>query len=197
MATLTSLIFSYGYIGLFLVIFAESGFLLGFFLPGDSLLFTAGILAAGGHFNIWILIPLCIAAAIGGDSFGYAWGNKFGPKIFKREDSLLFKKEYVERTKKFYEKYGKKTIIMARFVPVVRTFAPIFAGVGEMPYKTFISYNVVGGLFWPTLFLGAGYFLGQIFPNIERYLTLIVLFVAVVSFVPIVNEFLKHRKDGI
>ncbi|MDD4988961.1 MAG: VTT domain-containing protein [Candidatus Pacebacteria bacterium] len=183
----------FSYFGIFVVIFAESGFLLGFFLPGDSLLFTAGVLASQGIFNIWILVPLIVVAAILGDSFGYYMGNKFGPKIFIRKDSFFFKQEYVERTNKFYKTYGKKTIILARFVPIVRTFAPIFAGIGEMKYSTFLSFNMIGGLLWGSGMLLLGFFFGRVFPGIEHYLTYIIVAIVVISIFPIAREFFKKR----
>src|SRR5947208_1596921 len=134
----TPYIIAFGYVGIFITLFAESGFLLGFFLPGDSLLFTVGILASQGYFSIGILIILGILAAILGDSFGYWMGSYFGPKLFNRKDSMFFKQEYVDRTEEFFKKYGVKTIILCRFVPIVRTFAPILAGMGSMRYRTFL-----------------------------------------------------------
>ncbi|PIP04565.1 hypothetical protein COX53_01810, partial [candidate division WWE3 bacterium CG23_combo_of_CG06-09_8_20_14_all_40_14] len=137
-----------GYAGIFFIVFAESGLLIGFFLPGDSLLFTAGFLASQNIFSIKVLALICFAGAVLGDSVGYEFGKKVGRKLFKRKDSFLFKKENLEKAEKFYEKHGKKTIVLARFIPVIRTFAPIIAGIGDMQYKTFISYNVFGGFFW-------------------------------------------------
>lgn len=194
MSNLLSVIFTFGYVGLFLVIFAESGFLLGFFLPGDSLLFTAGFLASQGYFHIAILLVLCIVAAIAGDSFGYACGKKFGPKIFQRQDSFFFHHSNVEKTRHFYERYGKKTLVLARFIPVVRTFAPIFAGVAGMPYRTFFSYNVIGGIGWPVLMILGGYFLGSAFGDIEKYLGIVILVIVFLSFTPVLFEFLRHRR---
>ncbi len=195
-ANLGHYIVAFGYIGIFLVIFAESGFLLGFFLPGDSLLFTIGILSSQEHFNIWILLMLCSAAAILGDNFGYYCGKRFGPKIFVRENSFFFSGKNVERTKKFFDRYGKKTIILARFVPVVRTFAPIMAGVGEMPYRTFFSYNIIGGILWCSSALLAGHFLGKFFPGTEKYLSIIILVVILISLLPVAREFIKKKKDS-
>jgi len=191
MENIQNFIIAFGYIGIFLTFFAESGFLFGFFLPGDSLLFTLGLLASRGYFNIWILAILCVAGAILGDNFGYFFGKKFGPKIFKREDSLLFHKQHAERAKKFYEEYGKKAIVLARFIPVVRTFVPIFAGVGEMNYKIFFSYNIFGGLFWVGGMLFLGYTLGNIFPQTEKYLSLIIAGVIIISFIPVIKLFRK------
>ncbi len=190
---LLNIILQFSYIGIFAVVFAESGFLLGFFLPGDSLLFTAGLLASQGIFNIWILVPLIVVAAIFGDSFGYYMGLKFGPKIFNRKDSLFFHQENVEKTNQFYEKYGVKTIILARFVPIVRTFAPIFAGVGGMQYGVFLPYNVIGAVLWGAGMTLAGFFLGRAFPGIEHYLTYIILLIIFLSLIPIVREFVLKK----
>ena len=139
---------SFGTIGLFAIIFAESGLLFGFFLPGDSLLFTAGLFAAKGDLNLAVILVGCFLAAVIGDQVGYAFGKKVGPSIFRRENSRLFKQEYIQRADEFFEAHGAKTILLARFVPVVRTFVPILAGVGSMRYRTFLIYNVIGGLVW-------------------------------------------------
>lgn len=187
------LIQTLGLIGVFSIVFAESGLFFGFFFPGDSLLFTAGLLASQGHFNILLLCLGCAACAIAGDNVGYAFGKKVGPKIFSREDSFFFHKKHVERTQIFYQKHGKKTIILARFVPIVRTFAPILAGVGQMRYRTFVSYNVIGGILWSTLLVFLGFLLGSVIPNVDRYLLPIVLLIIAVSFVPIVWEWIKSR----
>ncbi len=193
MAYILLITLQFSYIGIFAVVFAESGFLLGFFLPGDSLLFTAGLLAAHGIFNIWILVPMTIVAAILGDSFGYYWGRKLGPKIFIREDSFLFHKKHVERTKAFFDKHGKKTIILARFIPIVRTFAPIFAGVGDMAYSTFLSFNIVGGIIWGGGVLLVGFFLGTAFPGIEQFLSYIILAILALSVYPVAREFFPEK----
>ena len=132
-------------------------------------------------------------AAVLGDSLGYAFGKKVGPAIFVKENSLFFDKKHIARAQHFYEKHGKKTIILARFVPIVRTFAPIFAGVGEMPYKIFLSYNVIGGFFWAIGLSGAGYFLGRSIPNVDRYLLPIVILIIIVSFLPIIFEYFKNK----
>ena len=193
MSFIQNLIITFGYLGIFAVIFAESGFLLGFFLPGDSLLFTVGLLASQGFFNIWVLIPIAILCAILGDNFGYWCGAKFGPKIFSREDSFFFHRRHVERTRAFYERYGKKTIILARFIPIIRTFAPILAGVGKMSYQTFFSYNVLGGVIWTAGLLSAGFFLGKQFPGLDRYVTLIVGVIVIISVLPIISEFIRKK----
>ncbi len=187
------LVATFGLIGVFAIVFAESGLFFGFFLPGDSLLFTAGLLASQGYFNVVLLWLGCTLAAILGDSVGYAFGKKVGPKIFFREDSFFFHKKHIDRTRAFYEKYGKKTIVLARFVPIVRTFAPILAGVGQMEYRTFLSYNIIGGVLWSTLLIFLGYGLGSAIPSIDRYLFPIVLGIIAVSFIPIAREWWKTR----
>ena len=185
-----------GYTALAAIVFAETGLLIGFCLPGDSLLVTAGLLAAGdSSLNIWLLIPLLSAAAIAGDSTGYALGYHFGPKIFSREDSRLFHKDHVARTQRFYEKYGAKTIVLARFVPIVRTFAPTIAGVGRMRYRTFASYNVIGGIGWVAGMALAGYWLGRSIPDIERHLHWVIGIVILVSFLPILYEWRQARRQ--
>jgi len=156
-----------GVLGLFFIIFAESGLFFGFFLPGDSLLVTAGLLASQGYFQILVLGFLLMFAAILGDSVGYWFGKKVGPSIFKREDSLLFKKSHLTKAHKFYENHGGKTIILARFIPIVRTFAPIVAGAAGMDYKNFISFNIIGGIGWVWGMLLLGYFLGSAIPNVD------------------------------
>jgi membrane-associated protein len=182
-----------GLLGVVLIVFAESGLFFGFFFPGDSLLFTAGFLASQNMISIWWLLVLCFIAAIAGDSVGYSFGRKTGPIIFKREDSIFFHKKHIEKAHHFYEKYGKKTIFFARFIPIVRTFAPIVAGVANMEYKTFISYNIFGGLVWTWGMLGLGYLLGSIIPNAEKYLTLIIAMIIFVSFIPAIVEYFKHK----
>lgn len=173
-----------GYVGLFLIVFAESGVFLGFFLPGDSLLFTAGFLSSQNFLNIFILIPILFLGAVLGDNFGYAFGKKVGPRIFRKEDSLIFHKDHVLRAQKFYEKYGKKTIVLARFFPIVRTFAPILAGVGGMHYPTFLFYNVIGGAFWTLGLTLAGFFFGRAVPDVDRYVILIVIIIIFLSAIP-------------
>lgn len=191
----TFLVSSLGTLGVITIVFAESGLFFGFFLPGDSLLFTAGLLASQGYLSFWPLLVGATAAAIAGDSVGYAFGRKIGPKLFSREDSRFFKKAYLERTKIFYEKHGKKTIILARFIPIVRTFAPILAGVGAMRYKTFLSYNIIGGFGWAAGLIVLGFALGKTVPDIDRYLLPIILFIIILSMLPNVFEFLRHRRN--
>jgi membrane-associated protein len=185
-----------GYILLVAIVFSETGLLIGCFLPGDSLLITAGLLAAAGHLNIWWLNGLLIAAAIIGDSVGYAIGVRLGPRIFTRQKSLLFNPKHVERTRRFYEKYGPKTIVIARFVPIVRTFAPVLAGVGTMKYRRFLFYNVAGGVGWVVSMSWAGYLLGRTVPNISRHIHILVIVVIVLSCVPIAIELYRERRKA-
>jgi len=184
-----------GYLGIVFIVFAESGLLIGFFFPGDSLLFTAGFLASQGIFNIKILALLCFIGAVLGDSVGYEFGKKVGRRLFKRPDSFLFKKENLEKAETFYEKHGKKTIILARFIPIIRTFAPIVAGIGDMHYKTFLSYNIFGGFFWSVGISFAGYFLGSRIPNVDKYLLPIVLGIIIISVLPGFYHLLKDEKQ--
>lgn len=186
-----------GLIGVVLIVFAESGLFFGFFLPGDSLLFTAGFLASQGLISIWWLLILCFIAAVAGDNVGYYFGKKAGPMIFKKEDSLFFHKSHVIRAQKFYEKHGKKTIFLARFIPIVRTFVPIVAGIANMEYKVFMKFNLIGGLVWSCGVLILGYVLGNLIPDADKYLMPIILVIILVSFIPPIYEFLKERKKVI
>ncbi len=195
MFDLLALITTAGYLGLFAIVFAESGLFFGFFLPGDSLLFTAGFVASQGSLNIVILLTSLFVAAVLGDSVGYAFGRRVGPKIFTREESRFFKPAHVIRAHNFFLKYGKKAVFLARFLPIFRTFVPIVAGVAEMPYREFIIYNIVGGASWVGSMLLAGYFLGSLIPDAEKYLHVIVLIIIVVSLLPVVYEFIKARKE--
>ena len=183
-----------GYGLLVAIVFAETGLLVGFFLPGDSLLVTAGLLAASGTLNIWWLNVLLIVAAITGDSTGYAIGRRIGPRLFVREKSLLFNPAHVERTRRFYERHGAKTIVLARFVPIVRTFAPTVAGVGQMEYRRFVFYNVAGGIGWVVSMTGAGFVLGQSIPNIGSHIHVVVAVVIILSLIPIGVELLRERR---
>ena len=192
--SLDSLIQWGGYGVLFAIVFAETGLLVGFFLPGDSLLITAGLLAANGTLNIWWLNGLLIVAAVVGDSVGYAIGRRLGPRLFTRQKSLLFNPAHIERTRRFYEKYGAKTIVIARFVPIVRTFAPVLAGVGGMEYRRFIFYNVAGGVGWVVSMTWVGYLLRQSIPNIGSYIHIVVPIVIVLSCIPIAVELLRERR---
>lgn len=186
-----------GMLGLFLVIFAESGLLIGFFLPGDSLLFTAGLLASQNKFglDISLLLPGCFIAAVLGDQVGYAFGNRVGPALFRREDSRFFKRAYVEKAQSYFDQYGAKTIVLARFVPVVRTFAPIVAGVGSMRYRTFLIFNVVGGLLWAVGLTLLGYALGGV-DWVEQNFEKAILLVIFLSVVPIGVEVVKARRKA-
>src|SRR3989344_532173 len=181
MLDVVSLVQLSGYLGLFLIVFAESGLFFGFFLPGDSLLFTAGFLASQGYFNVVTLAVGLFIAAVTGDSVGYWFGKKIGPKLFVKEDSFFFHKKNLIKAQSFYEKNGKKTIVIARFIPIVRTFAPIVAGIGNMHYSTFVSYNVIGGFVWTFGLTFGGYYLGKMIPNVDKYLLPIVLFIIIVS----------------
>jgi membrane-associated protein len=183
-----------GYLVLVAIVFTETGLLVGFFLPGDSLLITAGLVAATGALNIWWLNLLLIVAAVVGDSVGYAIGWRIGPRLFRREKSLLFNPKHVERTRQFYARHGAKTIVIARFVPIVRTFAPVVAGVGQMEYRRFVAYNIIGGVGWVTSMTWAGYLLGRAIPNIGDHIHLVVAIVIVLSLIPIGLEILKERK---
>jgi membrane-associated protein len=181
-----------GYAALFAIVFSETGLLVGFFLPGDSLLFTVGVVAGAGSLDIvWVNVVLASAAIIG-DSTGYWLGRKTGPRIFSRPDSRFFKQEYVHRTKAFYDRYGGKTIILARFVPIVRTFAAFVAGVGQMPYLRFLPYSICGGIGWVFLMTMLGYELGGI-PFIRRYFDKVILLIIFVSLIPTVIEVVRSR----
>jgi membrane-associated protein len=182
-----------GYVGLFAIIFAESGVFFGFFLPGGSLLFTAGLLASQGFFNIyWLTIILGIAAILG-DNTGYWFGAKVGNKIFVKEDSLFFNKKYLAQTQEYYAKYGPMTVVVGRFIPIVRTFAPILAGVGEMSYKKFFVYNVLGAMLWAVGLSLLGFFLGSSVPGIEKYILPIIILIVLLSILPILFN-LKSKK---
>ena len=183
-----------GYLALTAIVFTETGLLVGFFLPGDSLLITAGLVAATGQLNIWWLNGLLILAAVTGDSVGYAIGRRLGPRLFRRPKSLLFNPRHVERTRVFYARHGAKTIVIARFVPIVRTFAPVVAGVAQMEYRRFIFYNVAGGVGWVTSMTWAGYLLGQAVPNISDHIHIVVLVVIALSLIPIVLELVRERR---
>lgn len=188
-----TLIASAGTIGLAMIIFAETGLLIGFFLPGDSLLFSAGLFAAAGHIAVWPLVWILTAAAIIGDATGFWIGRKIGPKLYDRPNSMLFKKSHLDQTREFYEKHGGKTIILARFIPIVRTFAPTVAGVAGMPYRSFVFYNVVGAFIWIWSLLFAGYLLGQTVPGIKDYIHIIVVGIVIASVMPIAIKWYRSR----
>lgn len=192
---LPTLIRTVSYLGLFAIVFAETGLLVGFFLPGDSLLITAGLLSATeGVLSLPLVILACTSAAIIGDSVGYLIGAKAGPRIFNRPDSRWLKPEHVERAHAYFERYGAKTLVIARFVPIVRTFAPTMAGVARMSYRTFITYNVAGGVLWGAGVPLAGYLLGRLIPDLERYIILLIGLVVVVSVIPVVLELRGARR---
>jgi membrane-associated protein len=181
------------------IVFAETGLFVGFFLPGDSLLFTAGALAAQGHFSIVLLNTLLIVAAIAGDTVGYWFGRKMGPALFKRPKSLFFNPEHLRRAHDFYEKHGGKTIVLARFMPIIRTFAPVVAGMGKMDYGRFLSFNVFGGIGWVLSMTFAGYFLGQV-AFVQRHFEAVILGIIFLSMLPGLiaagREWMKNRKPG-
>ena len=185
-----------GYIGLTGIIFAETGLLVGFFLPGDSLLVTAGLLASQPNFglNVYLLGLILSIAAIVGDSVGYAIGRATGPRIFTRENSLLFNRKHLQRAHAFYERHGGKTIILARFMPIVRTFAPVVAGVAEMEYRSFLAFNVIGGLLWVWSMLFIGYFLGRWVPGIDKHIESVILVVIFLSILPGIIGWWRERR---
>jgi membrane-associated protein len=184
-----------GYVGLTAIIFAETGLLVGFFLPGDSLMVTAGLLCSqeGFGLNVWYLGMLLTVAGIVGDTVGYNIGKAAGPRIFTRENSLFFNRKHLFRAQAFYEKHGGKTIIIARFMPIVRTFAPVVAGVGSMKYSTFLMYNVVGGVAWVWSMLMIGYLLGSKVPGIEKHIDKIIIVVVFLSILPGIIAWLRAR----
>ena len=185
---LAELIRTVGYLGVFSIVFLESGLMIGFFFPGDSLLFTAGFLASQGFFDIKILIVGCFLAAVAGDSIGYYLGQKFGRKLFSRDDSVWFHKDHLNRAQSFYDKHGGKTIILARFIPVIRAFAPVVAGIGIMKYKKFVIFNLVGGVLWAIAIPLAGFYLGSLIPNVDKFLLPIVGLIVVASVLPALHH---------
>lgn len=191
---LSEFILTIGYVGLFAVIFAETGLFLGFFLPGDSLLFVAGLLASGGVFSLPALLMIVFVAAILGNVAGYAFGLRVGASLFSREESVLFKKSHVRRAEDFFNRYGAKTIVLARFMPIIRTFAPILAGVGRMNFREFFFYNVIGAFLWSFGLLLAGFFLGQAVPDVDRYVLPIVIAIVVLSFLPGIVKYRQEKR---
>jgi membrane-associated protein len=182
-----------GYPGLALIIFSETGLLVGFFLPGDSLLVTAGLFAAAGYFDIRLLIPLLLVAAIVGNATGYAIGKKTGHSLYSREDSRFFKKQHLVNTKAFYDTYGPFTIVAAQFMPFARTFAPVVAGIAQMKYITFASFNIIGAVLWIPGMLLIGYFLGSTIPNIDKNIHLVIIFVVFLSLLPAIIKYLRVK----
>ena len=188
------LIQTLGLLGILGIVFAETGLFFGFFLPGDSLLFVGGVLASQNILPIWSLAFGVFIMAVIGDTVGYSFGYRVGRKFFQHEESLFFKKKYLLQTEQFFSKYGPKAIVLARFVPIVRTFTPILAGMGKMSYKIFLAYNIIGGFIWSFLLTFLGFFFGQIIPEAEKYILPIVIIIIVASFVPAVIELWKNRK---
>jgi membrane-associated protein len=187
-----------GIVGLTAIVFVETGLLIGFFLPGDSLLVTAGLFAARGDIEVLPLIAALSIAAVVGDTVGYNIGKQSGPRLFTRADSLFFNKKHLVTTKEFYDRHGPFTIVIARFVPIIRTFAPVVAGIGAMEYKRFISYNVIGGVGWVLSMVLGGYFLGQMVPNIHKNIDKVIVVVIFLSLLPIIIKYLRERRkqDG-
>lgn len=188
-----SLILWGGYLIAAAIVFAETGLLIGFFLPGDSLLVTAGLFAAKGDLNIILLNVILIPAAVFGDYLNYRFGVKVGGTLFQREDSRFFKKKHVIRAQNFYEKHGGKTIVIARFVPIVRTFAPMIAGIAKMEYKKFFIFNVIGATLWIMTMTLTGFLLGSLIPNIDKNITYVIIGVIILSFIPILIEYIRHK----
>ena len=188
------LIRTFGLIGIMVIVFAESGLLVGVFLPGDSLLFTAGLLSATTSLlpPLWVIIPAIVVAAVVGDQVGYVIGSRAGPRIFQRPDSRFFRKEFVDKAYSYFERYGGRTIVLARFVPIVRTFTPVIAGVSQMSYRTFVAYNVLGGTLWGLTVTTIGYFLGQV-DFVAAHIELILILIVLVSVLPIAFELVRAR----
>jgi membrane-associated protein len=198
---LATLIHTVGYLGIFLIVFADSGLLLGLVLPGDSLLFTAGLLASQGHLNLWILMIVASLGAILGDSVGYAFGKRVGPQLFTREDSWFFTKHQLEHARQFYARHGGKTIFLARFVHFVRTLAPMIAGAADMQYGTFLFYNIFGGIFWAISVPALGSWFGNTVPNIDHYILPVIGIIAFMAIAPTIVHRLqsglkKRNKRG-
>ena len=189
---------TFALVGVILIIFAETGLLIGFFLPGDSLLFITGLFVAQGlyiNLPIWLVCLLLTAAAIIGNMVGYWIGYKAGPKLFKKDDSRFFKKEYVDKTHEFFEKYGPRAIVLARFVPIVRTFITAMAGVGRMDFRVYMIYSAIGGVLWAAGVTYLGYLLGNV-PFVKDHIELILLAVVGISVLPIVFEYVKHKREA-
>jgi membrane-associated protein len=178
------------------IVFAETGLMIGFFLPGDSLLVTAGVFAAAGFLDLTLLLVLVSLCAVTGDQLGYYIGQRTGQALFRREDSLLFKRSHVLKAQAFYEKYGAKTIVIARFVPIVRTFAPVIAGVGKMNYRRFVTYNIAGGILWVFSMVLTGFLLGSAVPNINEHIHLVIAVVIVLSILPAIIEVIRNRRKS-
>ncbi len=188
----THIIKTFGYVGIGGIVFAESGLLLGFILPGDSLIFLAGLLASQGFFNIYILTLVIFISSVAGDNLGYFIGMKLGRKVFEKKDSFIFNQNNLDKTEKFFKRYGKSTFVVQRFIPIIRAFAPLLGGVGEMSYQTFFWFDILGCLLWSLSVTILGYFLGATIPNIDTYLLPIILVVVVLSLIPAI---ITHRKS--
>ena len=196
MRDVSGLVQAAGYTGTAAIIFAETGLLVGFFLPGDSLLVSAGLLASQGYIDVWLLGLILSVAAVAGDTVGYAIGNASGPRLFTREDSLLFNRKHLIRAHEFYERHGGKTIIIARFMPIIRTFAPVVAGMGEMQYSRFLAYNLVGGVAWVWSMLLIGLFLGRTFPAVAKHIDLLIVVIVFLSILPALIARFKSKSEN-
>ncbi|MCO5220378.1 MAG: VTT domain-containing protein [Thermomicrobiales bacterium] len=194
---LDNLLQTVGYIGIFLIIFAETGLLIGLFLPGDSLLFTAGFLASQGVFDIWILVIICVVAAIVGDALGYSIGKRYGRQLFKKPESRLFKPKNLVLAEQFFLKHGGRAIILARFIPFARTFVPVIAGISAMPYRHFAMFNVAGALLWGAGLTLLGYFLGSVIPSVDHYLLPAIALILLISVLPSAYHLWKEKGDQI
>ena len=184
-----------GLLGLTIIIFSETGLLVGVFLPGDSLLVTAGLLAARGYLNVYTLAPLLTLAAICGNSVGYSIGRATGPRVFRRENSLFFNKKHAIRAHEFYQKYGRKTIVLAQFMPIIRTFAPVVAGVAGMKFREFFTFNALGAVLWIWSMVGIGYFLGSYIPGIDQHIEIVVIIVVFISILPgVIGRYRAKRR---
>ncbi|MFK7603344.1 DedA family protein [Deinococcus sp. SM5_A1] len=197
MSSLIDVILSASYLGIFFIVFAETGLLVGFFLPGDSLLIAAGLLAAGSKLNLGGVMAAVVAGALLGNTAGYFIGQRFGPAVFSNQNSRFFKPEYVQEAEKFFVKYGALAVILARFVPIVRTLVPTLAGVSRMPFALYTLYNIIGAVLWGVGLTALAYYLGQLIPDLDKYILLIVAVVLVVSVIPIVLKFLQARKGAV
>ncbi|OLV17619.1 DedA family protein [Deinococcus marmoris] len=197
MSSLIDVILSASYLGIFFIVFAETGLLVGFFLPGDSLLIAAGLLAAGGKLNLAGVMAAVVVGAFLGNTAGYFIGQRFGPAVFSNQNSRFFKPEYVSQAQTFFVKYGALAVILARFVPIVRTLVPTLAGVSRMPFLLYTLYNIIGALLWGVGLTALSYYLGQLIPDLDKYILLIVAVVLVVSVIPIVLKFLQARKRAV
>lgn len=185
-----------GYTGMAVIIFAETGLLIGFFLPGDSLLVSAGLLGSQGYIDVWLLGLILSVAAVLGDTVGYAIGKASGPHLFTRQESLLFNRKHLLRAHEFYARHGGKTIVIARFMPIIRTFAPVVAGMGEMEYSRFLAYNLIGGVTWVWSMLLIGYFLGRTFPGVSKHIELIILVIVFLSILPAIIARFKTKSEN-